>query len=148
MTQRRKPKRDRTVPEQLFGDVWARRLRYAIPVVGLLIFLGGCSIFVLWSQVIGTFVLLPGVFVGAMWAAARHGFDNDPMGAWRRRRWAFFSCGLALAAVGWVLFFTVDGDLGLLAVVLGGLAISAATLGVRRDVAGGPTDGPWYGETH
>jgi hypothetical protein len=119
-----------------------------VPALGAGIFLFGCVTFVLWSQVIGSLILLPGTFVLGMWGAARYGFDNDPLAAVKLRRWRFFAGGLVLAAAGWALFFMVDGDLGLLAVVLGGLLISTALIGVREDSRGGPVDGPWFGETN
>ncbi len=96
---------------------------------------------------IGTLVIAPGAVSGLLWLVLRNGVVPDPLEGYGKGGGALAGAGLALAGAGWFLYFTIDGDLGLLAVVLGGLVIAVAAIDVRQDSAGGPVDGPWYGDT-
>lgn len=102
--------------------------------------------FVTWSQTIGRLVIAPGAVILITWLMFRNGLESQ--GRWHQRRPAVIGLGLTLVAAGWIVFFALDGDLGLLLVVLGAIVISATALDVQRDPAGGPIDGPWYGDTN
>lgn len=82
-----------------------------------------------------------------MWLMFRPTGGDDPLARWRRRRPWFIAAGLVSIAAGWIVFFAVHGDLGLLLVVLGGICLAAVLIGIEEDHRTGHTDGPWFGET-
>jgi hypothetical protein len=140
-------KRKLTLPEELFGVVWARRLRIGIPASALIALLLGAAVFVLWSQVVGRIAIAIAFGVGLMWFLFRRG---DPAGAIeavrRARAWLVFGGGMlfagALATFAWV-----DQDLGLLLVVLAGAVLTLTLIGIESRSSDGPLDGPIYGDT-
>jgi hypothetical protein len=52
-----------------------------------------------------------------------------------------------LVGAGWVVFFTVWEELGLLLVVLGAGSLVVLLVGVRHEPMLSPMDGPPFGET-
>jgi hypothetical protein len=135
------------LPEELFGATWARRFRVGIPAATVVLLIGGGVAFALWSQTIGRIVLVLGFGLGLMWFLLRRG---DPEGAWgalHRARTPLIVLGGVLFVSGLVVFATVDQDLGLLLVLLGGMALVVNLLTVKQEPFAGPLDGPPYGDT-
>jgi hypothetical protein len=144
---RRASKRAKTLPEELFGPAWARRLRIGIPLVALLDFVAGCLVFALWSQTVGRFVLGLGVGLGIMWFGLRRGDPAGALASLRRVRPQLVVCGAILVAAGLATFAVADQDVGLLLVVLGGLALMVTLFGTEQEPLASPMDGPFYGDT-
>ena len=136
----------RTLPEELFGVVWARRLRVGVPAAAVLLFVTGCAVFALWSQTAGK-VLLAGVFIGLLWLFLRRGDPEAALRTLRRLRPLLIALAVVLVVGGWVVFAAIDQDLGLLLVLLGGLALAVNLFGVKGDPMASPMDGPFYGDT-
>jgi hypothetical protein len=75
---------------------------------------------------------------------------DDPFAGPRRYRKTLVAVALLTIGLGWVAYFSVDGDLGLLLVVIGSLPLLLTLVGMRSDPvmdAAGPIDGPWFGDT-
>lgn len=141
-------RRELTLPEEFLGVAWARRLRIGIPLSALLLFLGACAVFLNWSQTIGTLMMVPAVFVGLMWFCLRTSSDErDGLASLGRVRWPLLGLGITTGAGAWAVFLAASEIWGLLLALLGGLMIAIATLGGSHDTAGGPIDGPHYGDT-
>ena len=89
---------DRTLPEELFGLAWARLLRVGVPVFSLVLLVGGCFVFVVWSQVMGQLLLAAGLGLGLMWFVLRRGDPKGALAALRRRRRPLIAIGFGLIA--------------------------------------------------
>jgi hypothetical protein len=76
--------------------------------------------------------------------AARKG---DVFEAIHRRRRSLVCVSAGLIGAGWVVFFAVWEELGLLLVVLGAMPLVIVIGNVRRAPLLSPIDGPPYGET-
>jgi hypothetical protein len=144
---RRAPNRAKTLPEELFGLAWARRLRIGMPLVALLGFMAGCLVFALWSQTVGRFVMAPAIGLGIMWFALRRGDPRGALATLRRVRPQLIACGAILVAAGLATYTLADQDFGLLLVLLGGLALMVTLLGTEHEPLASPMDGPIYGDT-
>lgn len=115
---------------------------------GLLLFAGGCAVFVLLSQTIGGFLLMAGLALAIAVGFADDGDVLDRLEAWARtRRLRLYLASGLLIVVGWALFLLVHQDTGLLLISLGGIVLMALIVTVQHDIAGGGTDGPYYGDT-
>jgi hypothetical protein len=136
---------DRGFVEVLVGPVWNRRLRIGVRAAGAALFALGCFVFLTWSQVIGQLLLAPSF--GILMCILFFRWREKPEMALARRRVPFLVIGASVVAAGWVVFFVVDEELGLLLTLLGAAPLSALLLGVRHDTAAGLTDGPYFGET-
>jgi hypothetical protein len=141
---RRVSKRAKTL---LFGLAWARRLRVGIPLVALLGFVSGCLVFAMWSQTVGRFVLALAVGLGLLWFGLRRRDPGGALASLRRVRPQLIVCGAILVAAGLATFAMADQDVGLLLVVLGGLALMVTLLGTEQEPLASPMDGPFYGDT-
>jgi hypothetical protein len=123
-----------------------RAAKLAVSIVGAVVFAAGCAVFVLESQTLGGFLLAGGL---ALSVSGLMGDDSgDEIEAWAaRHRRSLLVLGAVLVAAGWAVFMLVHQDAGLLLVVLAGLVLGAVLVSVQHDQRGGPTDGPWYGDT-
>jgi hypothetical protein len=144
---RRAPKRAKTLPEEFLGLAWARRLRIGIPLFALLVFVAGCLVFALWSQTVGRFVMVPAIGLGVMWFFLRRGDPFGALAALQRVRPLLIACAAILVAAGFATYALADQDVGLLLVLLGGLALMVTLLGVEHEPLASPMDGPLYGDT-
>lgn len=140
--------------DDLFGERAARRLRVGSVLAILLLFAGGCTLYVLVSQTFGTLLLLPAAFWATCWILFRAADEDGDIDApVRARRIPVLTAGVLLFVLGWIAFFTLDQDLGLLLVLLGSLPvlIVAVVGGVTTDpvaaASDAPLSGPPYGET-
>jgi hypothetical protein len=136
-----------TLPEELFGVTWVRRLRVGIPLLVVALLLVGSVLFVLWSQVVGQLLVVAGLWSGLMWFILRRGDPDGALGQLRRLRRATIAFGAALVAVGGALFVLVDQDLGLLLVFFGGAALALNLIGAKQEPLASPLDGPTFGDT-
>jgi hypothetical protein len=127
----------------------ARRARRVSAISIAVLVLGGCALFLFESQTFGRLALAIGVGWGLMWIALRHltRTGGDLLEDLRRRRWTLIGIATALVAAGWVVFFAVWEELGLLLVVLGALPLLMVLGTVRREPMLSPMDGPPFGET-
>ena len=154
MSSRKKPRRstedEDPLLDGLFGRRAARRIRIATAIFAVSSFGGACLVFALWSQTIGKLLFLPGAAIAFLWFLVKTAEPDDPFAGPRRYRRALVAVALLTIALGWAAYFTVDGDLGLLLVVIGSLPLLLSLVGMRSDPvldAAGPIDGPWYGDT-
>jgi len=127
----------------------ARRARLLSGGSIAVLILGGCALFLFESQTFGRIALALGAGWGFMWMVLRHvvSTGGDVFAAVRRWRWRLIGVGALLVGAGWVVFFTVWEELGLLLVVLGAGPLFLLLLGVRREPMLSPMDGPPFGET-
>ena len=111
--------------------------------------LGGAALFLLEGQTVGRLVLAFGLFWGIFWLALRHlGRTGElPDATIRRRRTSLLASGLLMVAAGWVAFFALWEELGLLLVVLGAVPLLLIVAYVRQEPLASPMDGPPFGET-
>jgi hypothetical protein len=84
-----------------------------------------------------------------MWMALRHMVrtGGDFLEDVRRRRGMLIGVAALLVGAGWLVFFSVWEELGLLLVVLGAGPLFLLLGGVRREPMLSPMDGPPFGET-
>jgi hypothetical protein len=144
---RRRPQTSRTLPEELFGLVWARRLRIGIPAAAAGLLMAGSLVFALWSQTLGRIAIALALGVGVMWFVLRRGDPDGALASLHRARPILIAAGSLLAAAGVALFVTVDQDAGLLLVLLGGAVLALTLLGVKQEPTASPMDGPTFGDT-
>lgn len=152
MSRRKKPRKrgnDGPILDALLGSKVARRIRVGSVVLIALLVLGGCALFLFESQTFGRLALGLGVGWGFLWLGLRYlaRTGEEPEAAIRRRRGALVVIGLLLAGTGWVVFFTLWEELGLLLVVLGAIPWLLVTMWVKRDPLVSPMDGPPFGDT-
>jgi hypothetical protein len=121
-----------------------RRLAAVLALAGAALFLGGCALFLFQSQTLGLLAMALGAGCGFAW---QHQVDGEIAAGLRRRTRLLVSAGAALVVAGWVCFFAVWEELGLLLVVLGAVPLAVPLLSVRRRDLGSPLDGPPFGET-
>ena len=86
---------------------------------------------------------------GSIWILVRYlsAGGADLLESLRRKSRLFVGVGAALVVAGWVAYFAVWEELGLLLVVLGAMPFTLPLLGVRREPLLSPLDGPPFGET-
>jgi hypothetical protein len=144
---RRTPTHGRTLPEELFGVAWARRLRIAIPAAAAVLLVAGCVTFAIWSQTLGSIALALGLGLGLIWFFLRQGDPDGAVSTLRRARPQLIAIGGALVAAGGAVYAVVDQDLGLLLVLLGGATLAVNLLGLKQEPLASPMDGPIYGDT-
>jgi hypothetical protein len=87
--------------------------------------------------------------LGVFWAGVRYLAQTGETleGAIKRRRGVLIVTGLLMVGAGWLVFFTLWEELGLLLVVLGALPLLLVTIGVKSDPLASPMDGPPFGDT-
>ena len=126
----------------------SRRWTAALAVLGLL-FVGGSALFLFESQTIGRACIGISVAGAFGWVALTHLFRSgeDPFAHVRRLRRPLIGGGVALIVAGWVVFFAVWDQLGLLLVVIGAAPLLVVLAGVKRDPLLSPLDGPPFGDT-
>jgi hypothetical protein len=93
--------------------------------------------------------LATGVGWGLIWLAVRHvaRTGGDFFEALHSRRWPLIGIAAVLVPAGWVVFFAVWEELGLLLVLLGALPLVILLTGTRQEPMLSPMDGPPFGET-
>ena len=152
MSRRRKVgkrRHDGPLLDELLGRRAAHRARVGSAVLISLLVFGGAALFLFESQTFGGAALAAGLGWAWFWLGVRHlaRTGEEPEAAIRRRRGALFVIGLFLAGAGWIVFFTLWEELGLLLVVLGAVPWLLITVWVKQDPLASPLDGPPFGET-
>ena len=145
----RKPRDEGPLLNALLGRAVARRMRFGSVVLIVVLVAGGCALFLFESQTLGLVALVLGIGWALFWAGlkylAKTGEALDD--AIKRTRGALIATGLLTVATGWLAFFTLWEELGLLLVVLGALPLLLVITGVKSDPLASPLDGPPFGET-
>jgi hypothetical protein len=135
--------------DELLGARAARRLRIGSALAIAVLVTGGCAVFLFESQTLGRIAIAIAGMWGTCWILARYlaAGGRDPVGDLHRRGRLLVGVGAALVVSGWVAFFAVWEELGLLLVVLGALPLLLRLVGVQREPLWSPLDGPPFGET-
>ena len=124
-------------------------MRFGSVALIVLLVAGGCTLFLFESQTFGLVALALGLGWAFFWEGLRYlaktGEALDD--AIHRTRGALIATGLLTAGAGWVVFFTLWEELGLLLVVLGALPLLLVITGVKSDPLTAPLDGPPFGDT-
>ena len=153
MSSRKKIRRRAVQRYPLFDDLFGRRaavrLRGVAGVVLGVLLVGGCGLFLWESQTFGRIAIALGLGGTALWIGLRYlvGHAGDPLQAIQRWRWPLVGLAALLVAAGWVLFFAVWEELGLLIALFGAVPLLLLTAGVRSRPLSSPMDGPPYGDT-
>jgi ABC-type Na+ efflux pump permease subunit len=135
--------------DDLLGERAALRLRVGSAVLIAALVLGGCTLFLFESQTLGRIALILGVAWAAFWIGLKYlaRTGEEPQAAIKRRRGVLIVSGLVIVGAGWLAFFTLWEELGLLLVVFGAIPLLLVTIGVKRDPLASPMDGPPFGDT-
>ena len=146
---RRRPREQRRLLDELFGDRAAKRMRRLAVLSIAFLLLGGAALFLFESQTIGRMAIALGLGWGLFWLGVRHAArtGGDPFQAAHRRRRALLGAAVLVVVAGWVVYFTAWEELGLLLVLLGAVPLLVLTATARQEVLLSPMDGPPFGET-
>jgi uncharacterized membrane-anchored protein len=127
----------------------ARRLRITLFVLVVVLLVGGAGLFLFESQTFGRIALTLGLGGAVLWIGVRYIYrhNDDPLEAIQRWRWPLVALAALMVAAGWVLFFAVWEELGLLIVLFGALPLLLLTAGVSYRPLTSPIDEPPYGDT-
>jgi hypothetical protein len=135
--------------DALLGRTSARRIRFGSAALIAVLLLGGCALFLFESQTFGRIALVLGLAWALFWIGLKYlaRTGESPEAAVERRRGLLFVAGLVMVGAGWVVFFTLWEELGLLLVVLGAVPWLLIVVWVEDRPMSSPMDGPPFGDT-
>ena len=135
--------------DDLLGRQVALRIRVGSAVLSAALVLGGCTLFLFESQTVGRVALVLGLAWALFWIGLKYlaRTGEAPEAAIKRRRRVLIVAGLLMVGAGWLVFFTLWAELGLLLVVLGAIPWLLTLIGVESRPLASPMDGPPFGDT-